>query len=89
MNQSFHYPFCCFRFSSVGFGLAFILKYPFLKDSENLTMLSLPPVFQHVNLRCPRKHFWQCEVGLRKSESSFALRFGTAWHAAMEAIGKR
>lgn len=37
-------------------------------------------------MTCWRKHFWYNEVGLRKiEETSAALRFGTAWHAAMEA----
>jgi hypothetical protein len=36
-------------------------------------------------LVCPRKHFWRYELGLRKQVDGDALRFGTAWHAAMEA----
>lgn len=37
-------------------------------------------------LSCPRKHYWRYEVGLRSTTSdAAALRFGTAWHAAMEA----
>lgn len=36
-------------------------------------------------LSCPRKHFWRYEVGLRRATDTDALRFGSAWHAAMEA----
>jgi hypothetical protein len=36
-------------------------------------------------LGCPRKHFWRYEVGLRRTVDADALRFGTAWHTAMEA----
>jgi hypothetical protein len=35
-------------------------------------------------LFCQRKHFWRYEIGLRKSVDADALRFGTAWHTAME-----
>jgi len=36
-------------------------------------------------LACPRQHYWRYEIGLRKVEAADALRFGTAWHAALEA----
>lgn len=36
-------------------------------------------------LDCPRKHYWRYECGLRRETDALALRFGTAWHAAMEA----
>ena len=36
-------------------------------------------------LGCPRRHFWRYEVGLKAVTEAQALRFGTAWHAAMEA----
>lgn len=36
-------------------------------------------------LSCPRKHFWAFEIGLRPTASASALRFGKAWHLAMEA----
>ena len=36
-------------------------------------------------LFCPRKHFWRYEVGLRRDVDGDALRFGSAWHRAMEA----
>jgi hypothetical protein len=36
-------------------------------------------------LACPRKHFWRYEICLQSSTKSDALRFGTAWHNAMEA----
>lgn len=36
-------------------------------------------------LSCPRAHYWRYEVGLRKESDSIALRFGSAWHRAMEA----
>ena len=36
-------------------------------------------------LRCPRAHYWQYEVGLRKDSTGLALRVGSAWHRAMEA----
>lgn len=40
-------------------------------------------------LSCPRKHYWQYEVGLRSTTAdAAALRFGTAWHAAMDARSK-
>ena len=35
-------------------------------------------------LACPRKHYWRYEVGLGAAVSAGALRFGSAWHAAME-----
>jgi len=37
-------------------------------------------------LACPRKHYWRYECGLRRVESADALRFGSAWHRAMEAL---
>lgn len=36
-------------------------------------------------LSCPRKHYWRYEVGMKPAQSSLALRFGSAWHRAMEA----
>ena len=36
-------------------------------------------------LACPRRHYWRYEVGLRRAVSGMALRFGSAWHRAMEA----
>jgi len=36
-------------------------------------------------LGCPRRHFWRYEIGLRRTVDADALRFGTAWHTAMEA----
>ena len=36
-------------------------------------------------LACPRKHFWRYEVGLKSPTDALALRFGSAWHRAMEA----
>jgi len=36
-------------------------------------------------LACPRRHYWRYEVGLQTTATSMALRFGTAWHNAMEA----
>jgi len=35
-------------------------------------------------LACPRRHFWRYEVGLKTEHEAQALRFGSAWHAAME-----
>ena len=35
-------------------------------------------------LACPRRHYWRYEVGLHAMLDGMALRFGTAWHAAME-----
>jgi hypothetical protein len=32
-----------------------------------------------------RKHYWRYEVGLKREVEADALRFGSAWHAAMEA----
>ena len=36
-------------------------------------------------LTCPRKHFLRYEIGMQPAVKSEALRFGTAWHRAMEA----
>ena len=36
-------------------------------------------------MACPRQHFWSYEVGLTKEDSAHALRFGSAWHRAIEA----
>ena len=36
-------------------------------------------------LHCPRSFFWSHEVGLQKEGAGLALRFGSAWHRAMEA----
>jgi len=36
-------------------------------------------------LACPRKHYWRYEIGLRREVDADALRFGSAWHLAMEA----
>jgi hypothetical protein len=36
-------------------------------------------------LACPRRHFWRYEIGMKPRQSSDALRFGSAWHRAMEA----
>jgi len=33
---------------------------------------------------CPRKHFWQYEIGLKKDAPALALRFGSAWARGME-----
>jgi len=35
--------------------------------------------------RCPRYHYWRYECGLRAAVAGEALRFGSAWHRAMEA----
>jgi hypothetical protein len=39
-------------------------------------------------LACPRRHYWRYECGLRRDEGTEALRFGSAWHRAMEAMAK-
>lgn len=36
-------------------------------------------------LACPRKHYYQYELGLEREDSAPALRFGTAMHTALEA----
>ncbi len=36
-------------------------------------------------LDCPRKHYWKYEVGMVRDVDASALRFGSAWHEAMEA----
>lgn len=36
-------------------------------------------------LRCQRQHYWQFEVGLRKTQTALALAIGSAWHRAMQA----
>jgi RecB family exonuclease len=35
--------------------------------------------------RCPRYHYLRYEVGLKSPTDAAALRFGSAWHLAMEA----
>jgi len=35
--------------------------------------------------RCPRAHYWRYECCLKSTTVGDALRFGTAWHRAMEA----
>ena len=35
-------------------------------------------------LSCPRKHYWRYECGLQTTCNSLPLRFGSAWHLAME-----
>jgi len=35
-------------------------------------------------LVCPRRHYWRYEVGLHAMVEGMALRFGSAWHRAME-----
>lgn len=37
---------------------------------------------------CPRKHYYQYELGLARVRSSDALRFGAAYHAGLEAHNK-
>lgn len=39
-------------------------------------------------MKCPRQHFWQFEIGLRKDVDAPALRFGSAWARAMESRWK-
>lgn len=34
---------------------------------------------------CQRAHYWKYECGLHRQEDADALRFGSAWHRAMEA----
>jgi hypothetical protein len=36
-------------------------------------------------LMCPRRHYWRYEIGLQPDVDGKALRFGSAWHDAMEA----
>jgi hypothetical protein len=35
-------------------------------------------------LRCQRMFYWRYEIGLKPVRNSHALRFGSAWHVAME-----
>ncbi len=36
-------------------------------------------------IHCPRSHFWAYEIGLKRDDQAgLALRFGSAWHRAME-----
>jgi hypothetical protein len=35
-------------------------------------------------LKCQRQHYWRYEVGLQSVSESVPLRFGHAWHTAME-----
>jgi RecB family exonuclease len=37
---------------------------------------------------CPRRHYLRYELGLRSSESSTAMKVGSAFHAALEAMDK-
>lgn len=37
---------------------------------------------------CPRKHYIRYELGIRPAETGFALRVGSAFHAALEASDK-
>ena len=37
---------------------------------------------------CPRRHYLRYELGLRSAESSFAMKVGSAFHAALEAVDK-
>jgi len=37
---------------------------------------------------CPRKHYLRYELGLRPAETGYALRVGSAFHAALEAADK-
>lgn len=37
---------------------------------------------------CPRKHFIRYELGIRPMETDYALRFGSAYHAALEATDR-
>jgi hypothetical protein len=39
-------------------------------------------------LSCPRRHYWRYEIGLQANVDAMALRFGSAWHRAMEARWK-
>lgn len=39
-------------------------------------------------MQCLRKHFWQYEIGLRREETSVALKMGSAWARGMEARWK-
>lgn len=39
-------------------------------------------------LDCPRAHFWSYEIGLKPQRGGDALRFGSAWHRAMESLAK-
>lgn len=43
---------------------------------------------QNAFLECPRRHYWQYEIGLRSDSESTALFIGSAWHRAMEARWK-
>jgi predicted RecB family nuclease len=37
---------------------------------------------------CPRRHYWRYERGVVRAAAGDALRFGSAWHRAMEARAK-
>jgi hypothetical protein len=43
---------------------------------------------QNCLLSCPRRQFWQYEVGLRSTSEAVYLRFGSAWARGMEAMWK-
>lgn len=52
-----------------------------MKPTEPLTASRMAKL-----LACPRAHYWRYEIGLeRTDDDAAALRFGTAWHRAMEA----
>jgi hypothetical protein len=60
-------------------------RLPNAQENFGMAVMQLLTASRMVSLlSCPRKHFWRYECGLRSAANSAALRFGTAWHAAME-----
>jgi len=53
------------------------MKHDILTASRQATLLT-----------CMRKHFWRHEIRLVKATDADALRFGSAWHKAMETRGR-
>lgn len=58
------------------------------EEVQGRTMELLTASRMSTMLSCPRRHYWRYECGLRRVESAEALRFGSAWHKAMEALGE-
>lgn len=55
-----------------------------MSERNNLLTASRMGTF----LRCPRAHYWACEIGLQSITCGQALRVGTAWHMGMESRWK-
>jgi hypothetical protein len=72
----------CNSFNGFNFGNSWTIS---LKDKMNNVITA-----SRMNslMLCPRAHFWAYEIGLQRESAGVALRFGSAWHRAMEARWK-